>query len=320
VLIIVDPSMSEATIGNVRIDFSTTEPLAGGYADLVSEEHRRGAPTRRSIFDDTLFYMRIYPDLIFPTRGPDDIALLIKRLMLAHYGPLLGLVKHQVHGMRSLGWSSLGHATFDTEARSVERAWSRFRITEYMQALKEVMHDIRIPLQSSSPHSSLAREERTEQAEIDDLSSRYQYTYAEMLHERTEYDRITTSIAALSGIIGSRQMIAEAQRSHAEAIKIKTLTYIAMVFAPLSLIAAIFSMNPDYLPGGNLFKVYFWVAVPATFVVVALVMSAKYCLALNVSWNPRRLFKIRRRRNRAIDEESLQLTSMHQRSNNEVVP
>jgi hypothetical protein len=311
--------MSVATVGNTRIDFSMTEPLAGGYVDLVPEEQRRGVPHRCSMLDDILFYMRTYPDLMLRTRGPDDIALLVKRLILAHYGPLLGLIKHQVHGMRSLGWSSLGHATFDAEARSVERAWSRFRVTEYMQALKEVMHDTRIPLQPSSPNSTPPLAEQPEPTEIGDLTSRYQYTYAEMLHERGEYDRITTSIAALSGIIGSRQMIAEAQRSHAEAIKIKTLTYIAMVFAPLSLIAAIFSMNPDYIPGGSLFKVYFWVAVPATFIVVGLVMTAKYCLALDFSLNIRRLLRIRRRRNRVVDEENVPLTSMHQRITNVAV-
>jgi hypothetical protein len=260
--------------------------------DIMHDEHDESLfqPSRRALFDDLLFYMRHYTKDFFATHNPGDAALLIKELTLAHYGPLLGFVKHQVHGMRAQGWVLQEKDLFDDRALDVEKAWSRFRITEYMQALKSVMFDLGMPMQQSTPGN------------IEDLTLRYQYVYADMLYERTEYDRITESIAALAGITGRRQAILEAQRSReqgekaavhvrGEATKIRAVTVLATFIATLSLVSQLFSMQGGFAPGGPRHGWYWAYALLAAMAAVLLVLLAEWGIDKSARWNSENLGK-----------------------------
>jgi hypothetical protein len=56
--------------------------------------------------------------------------------------------------------------------------------------------------------------------------------------------------------------IIEAEKSFDEARNVTRLTKLGMLFVPLSLIAGIFSMSSDYLPGARHFWIYFACAIP----------------------------------------------------------
>jgi Mg2+ and Co2+ transporter CorA len=55
-----------------------------------------------------------------------------------------------------------------------------------------------------------------------------------------------------------------------DASNIQRMTYIALIFVPLSWVASVFSMSEGYGPGDNLFWVYFVVAAPIVLVVLIL--------------------------------------------------
>jgi Mg2+ and Co2+ transporter CorA len=50
--------------------------------------------------------------------------------------------------------------------------------------------------------------------------------------------------------------LADNRKSMVEAGRIMQLTYIAVVFVPLSFVAAIFSMAEEYIPGKPGFRIY----------------------------------------------------------------
>ena len=79
---------------------------------------------------------------------------------------------------------------------------------------------------------------------------------------RHDYDRITTSIAALAGIIAGRVGIITGRVAVSEAKAAKSLSYVAMLFAPLAWVAAVYSMPDQFAPGGPLFWKYWATAVP----------------------------------------------------------
>ncbi|KAK3386834.1 hypothetical protein B0H63DRAFT_468464 [Podospora didyma] len=83
--------------------------------------------------------------------------------------------------------------------------------------------------------------------------------HRQFLLRREDYDRITTSIAALAGIISGRVGIEEARTA-------KALTFVAMCFAPLSWVSSVYSI-PDAESAGPLFRKYWASALPATLAV-----------------------------------------------------
>ena len=68
-------------------------------------------------------------------------------------------------------------------------------------------------------------------------------------------------------VLTSFAQIVDARRSFAETANISRLTILALIFVPLSFLASLFSMNAAYGPGGDVFWVYFVVAVPVTLLV-----------------------------------------------------
>ncbi|KAI0475732.1 hypothetical protein GGR56DRAFT_433007 [Xylariaceae sp. FL0804] len=72
--------------------------------------------------------------------------------------------------------------------------------------------------------------------------------------------------AMVPNIISMAQIF-ESRRSLEESLNIKRLPIIAMLFIPLSYVAALFSMTDHYAPGGNDFWVYIVVALPVLFLV-----------------------------------------------------
>ncbi|KAF2268388.1 hypothetical protein CC78DRAFT_447030, partial [Lojkania enalia] len=65
-------------------------------------------------------------------------------------------------------------------------------------------------------------------------------------------------------MVASFVQIIDSRRSFAETVNISRLTYLAIVFIPLSYVTGLFSMNPNVGPGGERFWVYFTVAIPMT--------------------------------------------------------
>jgi len=116
------------------------------------------------------------------------------------------------------------------------------------------------------------RKEGTMACEMD-----FKWIHEQLMLRRDDYDRLTTSMSALAGIIGTRQALEETRlqkeesmRALREAKSTKTLTVIAMAFAPMAWTSQLFSMTDLFVPGGRQFWVYFAVSLPLTLFVFIL--------------------------------------------------
>jgi Mg2+ and Co2+ transporter CorA len=80
------------------------------------------------------------------------------------------------------------------------------------------------------------------------------------------------SLEQMLTVATSMVQIFDSRRSITEALHIKRLTYVALVFIPLSWVASLFSMGEGFLPGQQFFWVYFSISLPL--VVLVLLLSA----------------------------------------------
>ena len=79
-------------------------------------------------------------------------------------------------------------------------------------------------------------------------------------------EKVESLTSVVTGILSVRQ----ADLSQKETKLVSRLTFVALVFIPLSFTASIFSMGGDFLPGSSRFWVYFAAAVPMTLIILAL--------------------------------------------------
>ena len=96
--------------------------------------------------------------------------------------------------------------------------------------------------------------------EARDLWEDFQYISAMI----TECGRLLETTIPL---VTSFVQVIDSRRAFVEATNVTRLTTLALVFVPLSFISSLFSMKDVNAPGGDLFWVYFAVAVPVTLVV-----------------------------------------------------
>ena len=98
-------------------------------------------------------------------------------------------------------------------------------------------------------------------------------------------DKVESLTSVVTGMLSVRQAdvslrqaeasLRQANASQQEAKLVSRLTFVALVFIPLSFTASIFSMGGDFLPGSSHFWVYFAAALPMTSMVLALAWLAR---------------------------------------------
>lgn len=70
------------------------------------------------------------------------------------------------------------------------------------------------------------------------------------------------SLEQIIPVATSMVQLLDSRRSTLEAANVSRLTYIALVFVPLSWVASLFSMSDEYSPGHRYFWVYVATALP----------------------------------------------------------
>ncbi|KAF4460912.1 Zinc transport [Fusarium albosuccineum] len=70
------------------------------------------------------------------------------------------------------------------------------------------------------------------------------------------------SLEQMVTVATSMVQLLDSRRSILEAVNVRRLTYIALVFVPLAWVSSLFSMSDGYSPGGDHFWVYFVTALP----------------------------------------------------------
>ena len=88
-----------------------------------------------------------------------------------------------------------------------------------------------------------------------DLLEDYEFLATEVANYGEKLEAMVPLVTSAAALIGSRKALTETTN-------VTRLTALAVVFIPLSYVAALFSMAGAFAPGGNLFWVYFVTAVP----------------------------------------------------------
>ncbi|TLD04342.1 uncharacterized protein PgNI_12017 [Pyricularia grisea] len=95
-------------------------------------------------------------------------------------------------------------------------------------------------------------------------------------HVQSELQDFAQSLEQMIPVATSMVQILDARYSVVHAANSTRLAYVALIFVPLSWVASLFSMSEGYGPGGELFWMYFAIAVPL--VLVTLMVST------GISW------------------------------------
>ena len=190
--------------------------------------------------------------------------------------------------MRTRGWALKRTTKTERDAADmVETDWSRFRCTEYLEDMEANLDAL-----------GIRRFDCNVYAKIDCWQAwqvEFHWIYQQLIQRRADYDRLTTSMAALAGIIGTRQNLEEAMRALKEAKGMKTLTVIAMAFAPLAWTSGLFNMTDEFIPGGPKFWVYVIVALSATVIVFVITLLAQRGYNDRAEWSVETFFQSLRR-------------------------
>lgn len=275
-----DPAPKTVLLNNTRVDLEM-KVFEGGYHGFIPDDilglDESETPLHQSFMDDLGYYFKNHADVLGNLGDPSSAAIFPQKLVASHYCQLLGFVSHQTASMRSSGWAAQRRTQQDIdESNQVETAWSQFKCPEYLEALGAVLDSLGIP-QGHEPYDtfdvsstveaiSTSRAQEPPAADGDWLSSvpDFLYLHREFRAHLADYARMTSSLAALNGMIGGRIAILEARTA-------KSLTVVAMVFAPPACVASIFSIPFDVfgLPGPRFW--WYWVAtIPLTIIVFLL--------------------------------------------------
>ncbi|KAG8168346.1 hypothetical protein KVR01_001095 [Diaporthe batatas] len=252
-----------------------------GYHGFIPDEVRGSKlrePSHLSLLDDITYYFEHYVDVLGHLADPASAAIFPRKVVASHYCQLLGFVSHQTASMRSSGWAAQRRTVQEiNESNQVETAWRQFKCPEYLEALGAVLDSLGIP-QGHEPYEifdtrsavEVSSKYKARERPLDDDDWRssvpdFLYLHREFRAHLADYARMTSSLAALNGMIGGRIAILEARTA-------RSLTLVAMVFAPPACVASIFSIPFDMFgqDGGPRFWWYWVAAIPLTLVVFLL--------------------------------------------------
>lgn len=266
-------------LNDVQINLNITA-FERGYHEFIPDYilgTKRGRPSQvKSFRGDLTWYFMNHVDVLGPMQDPSSAAIFPRKLVASHYCQLLGFVSHQTASMRSSGWAAQRRTQREIdESNQVETAWSQFKCPEYLEALGAVLDSLGIPhgrepydtldTASTAEAASTGRAQESPPSDGDWLSSTpdFLYLHREFRAHLADYARMTSSLAALNGMIGGRIAILEARTA-------KSLTLVAMVFAPPACVASIFSIPFDVFSGNPRFWWYWVATIPLTLIVFLL--------------------------------------------------
>lgn len=98
----------------------------------------------------------------------------------------------------------------------------------------------------------------------------WDFILKDIKHVSSQLEHYSRSLENMVPVATSMVQLLDSRRSIQEAANVSRLTFIALVFVPLSWVASLFSMSEDYSPGHKSFWVYFATALPVMILVLLL--------------------------------------------------
>jgi hypothetical protein len=225
----------------------------GGFEDFLSPStysttHQMTSPSRLSLFDDLIYYWTKERPPVFNPASPTLASLSYYPLKIAaaewmSYICLLAYsVEHLECSIEDRSISAAELPKLESYIRHLQ-SWRRRSTTSAskVRSLAGFVKSGGTDSQGSEIWASLVRDYEHIAARIDSLGRR---------------------LEALTPVVTSFIMIVESRRSFLETMNVSRLTYLALIFVPLTFVSSLFSMVGDTAPDAKHFWVYFAVAIP----------------------------------------------------------
>lgn len=241
-ILIVDPTVKEGS------------PLWGGYRNFCPCPSMLGpipqGPPRTSLFEDVIHYHMAMSkqDILRLSTQPNEFGFAILNIVGAEW---LSVLKYLTTRLTQIEWE-LEHPDFRTPPYGLDGSLRRLHpwrrgIPVYRAMVNEVLRTILGESDAASTFGThLAR-----------LRSDFQIILAEidMLDKRIEsMVNVATAIISLE----------ENKRAMKQNHNLSRLTYLAVIFVPMSFVSSLFSMTTDLSLLTRTFWIYFAVALPIT--------------------------------------------------------
>lgn len=275
---LVDPTDANLTIRvlpsrengqNNHVQFPQ-EPLQGGfedfeelrkYSEFSSTAKNQDQPHKSSLVKSILHYYRNLPPGFDPA-NPSIMALSYYSLRIAaaewmSYTLLMSCyVKLFEYNFRD----SEQHST-EADITDLQRWRRRAKQSAHKLYLVDLFMSKQLDTPASEPHCASSM--LSNKAAYVTLREDFRYISAEIEH----YSRSLEQIIPVAATI---VQLKAARRSITEAVNVRYITYLALVFVPLTFASGLFSMQDGFLPGQGSFVTYVSVAVPLVVGVLAL--------------------------------------------------
>ncbi|KAJ5710859.1 hypothetical protein N7488_005015 [Penicillium malachiteum] len=254
----------------------TSKPFRGGYSDLRpwQSSHTPTAPSRRSLFDDIIFYWlnakKHDVESIF--ENCVNTTLFAQQIVASHWYELLDLQLKPLSNLDLTSKSKSGSAgqTLSTAEWREELNYYNKRLSllgllqrRLMWYKQEMLLSLERlgftpgELPSSAVASSLRIMGRDFQA---------------ILHE---LDLRESRVDNLAGVVTDSINLSNALRSVQDARIGLQLSIVGAIFFPITLVAAIFSMGDDYAPGAKKFWLPWVVAIPLVLILILMMWQTR---------------------------------------------
>lgn len=230
----------------------------GGFEDFLSPHtyssiHQMTSPGRLSLFDDLIYYWTKERPPVFNPASPTlaSLSYYPLKIVAAEWASYINLlaysVEHYECSIEDLPISATELAKLESYIRHLQ-SWRRRSMTSAskVRSLASFVKSGSTGLPGPEIWASLVRDYEHIAAKIDSFGRR---------------------LEALTPVVTSFIMIAEGRRSFLETMNVSRLTYLALVFVPLTFVSSLFSMARDTAPGAKDFWVYFAVAIPVLAIV-----------------------------------------------------
>ncbi|KAE9367591.1 hypothetical protein N431DRAFT_494540 [Stipitochalara longipes BDJ] len=254
----------------------------GGQQDFIPypnglDQSRRfvqkasNGPSRVSMLEDICFYFITHPEVFDPTGNDPTIAtIFLKKMAATHWMHLVDYLNASAHNLEHQFSKNSSFDVFRTD--TMEGWWGDIhlwhrRCVQYCEEANGILLALRIPLKSV-----------LETEEYNPMNSREDFThiYRRLLEIKSRFELLLNSATGLNAIAGNKEATAQNERysrrareeselSLQQARKSSILTALATVAAPLAVTSSIFSMSPEWAPGGEKFGYYWAITLPLVF-------------------------------------------------------
>ncbi|KAI1107089.1 hypothetical protein F4804DRAFT_240680 [Jackrogersella minutella] len=263
---------TQQAIGVLLIDPSITEgfPLWRGYRPFRNSP----TPSNRtpfevapgtSLFDDLIFWIQETPqkDIDAIENNPRAMAFRIMEIICAEW---LTLSRYITARLGQIEWEIESPELFQVKKIYLQRESMNFNMS-----LKK-LHTWRRRLPS---YRAMVADTRTKLFPEHDRSSRRQDCFADLEKDFTlvaaHIDDLLSRTERIAAVATAVTAIEESRRAIEQNKVLGRLTYLAVIFAPLSFVSSFFSMSSNLSELTETIWVYFCVAIPISLVVYMLV-------------------------------------------------